>query len=124
MNIVSLLVTIMIIAVVLYAGTLLFKEMVATLWNLSPLTSIGFIASVGVAIWKGKLRLSRGVDNLRILVFIFGGTVIAYAATTLIPNIKQSLFGGDWISVINHGLCYSHNMVQRSRSEELGTERA
>jgi hypothetical protein len=103
MDIVKLIGAIIIIVVVLYVGALLFKEMVITLWTLSPLTSIGFIISVIVAILRRKFCLSKGADNIKTLTFIFGGTVISYAATTLIPSLKRSLFSGDWISVIIMG---------------------
>ena len=58
-----------IIGVVIYVGAIVLKEMVVTLWNISPLTCVGFVASVIIAFWKGRLGFGKGVKNLQILGF-------------------------------------------------------
>ncbi len=88
----------------LYAGLNFFWEMTKTLWtNLSPITAIGFVISVVVAIAKGHIHPSKMEGNLRILLFIFGGSAIAHAATSLLPDLLRVLFLGDIASVITIG---------------------
>lgn len=86
-----------ILMVVIYVGSILFIEMVKSLWNLSPLTSIGFVISVIIAIANGHMNLGKMEGNLRILGFIFGGSILSYAATSMIPDLWGIVRGGDII---------------------------
>lgn len=104
MEIINVIVGLIIIVVIAYVGIVLFSEMVKTLWQISPITSIGFIISVIIAILKGHIAFGKLEGNIRILVFIFGGTVLSYAATSLIPNMLNIVLAGDFISAIIIGL--------------------
>ena len=98
MDPIRLLITLLIIGVIGYVGIVFFIEMVKTLWNLSPLTSIGFVVSVAVAIVKGHISIDKMDGNLRILLFIFVGTVISYAAISLISNMIGVALAGSFAS--------------------------
>jgi hypothetical protein len=42
--------------------------------------------------------LDKLEDNLKILVFIFVGTTVSYAATSMIPNLVKIAFSGEIMS--------------------------
>lgn len=96
--------SIIIIIVVVYVGFQVFIAMVTTLWQLSPLTSIGFVISVVVAIWTGHMSIDKFEDNLNILVFIFAGTAVSYAATSMIPTLLNVAFAGELLAAVIMGL--------------------
>lgn len=102
-KIIGFVITLIVIA---YIGIILFIEMVIRLWELNPLTSIGFVISVAIAIWKGHISITKEIieDNLSILLFIFIGTVISYAATSQIPSVLGLVFGGDLIGAVIMGI--------------------
>jgi hypothetical protein len=78
--------------------------MVKSLWELSPITSIGFVVSIITAILRGHIRFDKLEENLRIMLFIFGGTVISYAATSLIPTLVSSILAGQFIGALITGV--------------------
>lgn len=98
-----LIASIIIFIIVIYVGIQFFIAFVTTLWQLSPITSIGFVVSVIIAIYKGHISVEKLEDNLSILLFIFVGSVVSYAATSLIPYLLNVAFGGDLISAIVMG---------------------
>jgi len=93
-----------ILIIVVYLGIVIFIDLVKTLWQLSPLTSIGFVISVFIAIWKGHISIEKLEDNISILLLIFVGTVISYVASSMIPNMLNVAFGGDLISAAIMGV--------------------
>lgn len=95
---------IIILIVIVYVGIQFFIAFVTALWQLSPLTSIGFVISVIVAIWSGHISIDKLEDNLKILLFIFAGTVISYAATSMIPTLLNVAFGGELLAAVIMGL--------------------
>ncbi|MGY5147469.1 MAG: hypothetical protein ACW9W4_05685 [Candidatus Nitrosopumilus sp. bin_7KS] len=97
MDLPKTIVSLIIIGLVIFVGIFVFKEMAVTLWNLSPLTSVGFVASIGIAIWKGRLGLDQGEENIRILGLIFVGTIISYAATSQLPNLWNNVVAGNLV---------------------------
>jgi uncharacterized membrane protein len=103
LNIINVIIGLLILGLVLYAGAQMFIAMVETLWTMSPITAIGFVISVIVAIIKGHIRWDKLVDNLRILLFIFVGTAISYAATSLLPSLINSVSAGQFIGALITG---------------------
>ncbi len=97
MDPVKLIIKIIILAIVIYCGVILFQAMVTSLWAISPITSVGFVISVIVAFLKGVFSFDKLENNLVILGFIFVGTVLSYAATSLIPTGLKSLYAGDFV---------------------------
>lgn len=69
--------------------------MLVSLWTISPLTCIGFVASVAIAIWKGRFGIEKGAKNLQILGFIFAGTIISHVATSLLQNLWSNFIAGN-----------------------------
>ena len=96
--------SIIVIIVVVYIGMQFFIAFVTALWQLSPLTSIGFVISVIVAIYKGHISIDKMEDNLSILLFIFVGTIVSYAATSMIPTLLNVAFGGELLAAVIMGL--------------------
>jgi len=71
--------------------------MLVSLWTISPLTCIGFVASVAIAIWNGRIRIEKGVKNLQILGFIFVGTTISQVATSQLQNLWHNFIAGNLV---------------------------
>ena len=82
-----------ILGVIIYVGINFFIEFAKAAFGLSPLTGIGFVISVGVAAYKGVLTLET-------MLVIFVGTVISYAAGTLIPQFLNNMFAGHFVAGI------------------------
>ena len=104
MDIIKILIGLIVIVLILYVGFQMFISMVKTLWELSPITSIGFVISIIIAILKGHIRLDKFEENLRIMFFIFGGTVISYMATNLIPDLIGFITAGELIGSLIIGV--------------------
>lgn len=68
-----------------------------TLWTISPLTCIGFVASIAIAIWKGRITWKKGIKNLQIVILIFVGTVISHGATSYIQNVWSNFIAGNLV---------------------------
>lgn len=100
MNPVRIIYALLIIVIIAYIGLILFVDMVVKLWDLNPITSIGFVVSVVIAILRGHISLDKMEGNLRILVFIFVGTVLSYAATSLIPNLFGIALTGNFVGAV------------------------
>jgi hypothetical protein len=103
-NPIEILAVAIIAIIVLFAGAVIFVELVSSLWNLNPLTSIGFVISVLIAILKGHISISKLENNIRILLFIFVGTIVSYAATSQISTLLNITLAGDLIGAIIIGL--------------------
>ena len=103
-NPIEILAVAIIAIIVLFAGAVIFVELVSSLWNLNPLTSIGFVISVLIAILKGHISISKLENNIRILLFIFVGTIVSYAATSQISTLLNIALAGDLIGAIIIGL--------------------
>jgi hypothetical protein len=104
MNYEKLLIKILIAILVVYVGYEMFIAMVKSLWELSPITSIGFVLSIIIATLKGHIRFDKLEENLRIMLFIFGGTIVSYAATSMIPNLVSSVLAGQFIGALITGV--------------------
>lgn len=91
--IVDLIIGIIIIAIVAYVFLELFIAFLQVLWNLNPITSIGFFIAVIFAFLKGEFSFEKLEDNIGILVTIFGGTVISYITSYAADALTQSAFG-------------------------------
>jgi hypothetical protein len=104
MNYEKILIEVLIAILVLYVGYEMFIAMVKSLWGLSPIASIGFVLSIAIAILKGHIRFDKLEDNLRIMLFIFGGTVISYAATSMIPSLVGFAIAGQLMGALITGI--------------------
>ena len=104
MKIEEIIVGLIFLGVIVYLGVVFFVEFTKTLWAISPISSIGFVISVIIAILKGHMRLDKWVGNLRILLFIFVGAVFSHEATSLIPNVLQNMIVGDLLGAFIIGL--------------------
>jgi hypothetical protein len=104
MKIINILVSLLIAGIILYVGSIIFIQMVKYLWELNPLTSIGFIISVVVAIIKGSISFEKLEDNLGILCLIFGGTILSYLATSQIHNLISIALAGDLVGAFVMGI--------------------
>lgn len=93
-----------IIGVVIYVVAIVLKEMVVTLWNISPLTCVGFIVSIIVAFCKGRFGLDKGVKNLQILGVIFAGTAISHAATSQLQTVWNNFIAGNLVGAAIMGI--------------------
>lgn len=109
--IVGLVIGIIIILVVAYVFLNLFIAFVKLLWNLNPITSVGFIICIILAFLKGEFGFEKLEDNIGILVTIFGGTIVSYAtsyaareltksAFSLAANAWQAALAGDFIGTL------------------------
>jgi hypothetical protein len=96
MNIIQALVSLFTIGIVIYVAIFVFKEMLVSLWTISPLTCIGFVASVAMAIWKGRIGIDV-VKSLQILGFIFAGTIISHVATSQLQNLWHNFIAGNLV---------------------------
>ncbi len=67
---------------------------------MNPLTGIGFIASVIIALFTGQFTLDKGEENLVTIVYIAVGTVISYAATSQIPTVLKFAFSGQFFGAV------------------------
>jgi uncharacterized protein (DUF2062 family) len=95
-NITQALRTLFVIGIGIYVAISVFKEMIVSLWTISPLTCIGFVVSVAIAIWNG--RIGRDVvKSLKILGFIFAGTIISQVATSQLQNLWHNFIAGNLV---------------------------
>ena len=90
--------------IVFYVIFLVLKEMIITLWTISPLTCIGFVVSIIIAVWKGRIRWEKGRKNLQIIGFIFVGTIISHTATSYIQNEWNDFIAGNLVGAGVMGL--------------------
>lgn len=97
MNIPQTVVSLFIIGIIIYVSVLVFKEMLVSLWTISPLTCVGFVISVAIAIWKGRISIEKGIKNLQILGFIFVGTIISHVATSQLQNLWGNIIVGNLV---------------------------
>lgn len=97
MDIYKTIVTLFITGIVIYVGFQFLKEMLVTLWTISPLTCIGFVASIIMAIWNGRIRIERGAQNLQILGLIFAGTAISHFATSQLQTAWNNFIAGNLV---------------------------
>lgn len=91
-------------AIVLYVAFLVIKEMIITLWTISPLTCIGFVVSIAIAIWKGRIKIEKRINNLQIIGFIFVGTIISHYATSYLQNVWGNFIAGNLVGAGIMGL--------------------
>jgi len=67
--------------------------MIKPIFNLSVFTGIGYLIAIGGSIYHGTILKKK--DFAR---YLFGGTIICYAAGTLLPNIITQFKSGEWLS--------------------------
>jgi hypothetical protein len=121
MNITQTLTALFIIGIVIYVVILVVKEMLVSLWTISPLTCIGFVVSVIIAVWKGRFKIEKGMKNLQILGFIFVGTILSHAATSQLQNawgnfIAGNLVGAGIMGVVIFVLYFKGKEIQNTDS--------
>ena len=86
--------------ILIYVGLNLIWSFFITLWDLNPLTGVGFIISIIIAFFTRQFSLDKGEENLITIVFIGVGTVISYAATSQIPTLLKFAFSGQLIGAM------------------------
>ncbi len=92
-KIASLVIGIIVLAILIYAGINLFFAMAKAAFDLSPVSGIGFVASVLYVTYKGTLTYHS-------MLAIFIGTVISYAAGTLIPVFINNVLAGQFVAAL------------------------
>ncbi len=95
MGIIKKIMHIIILALAVLIGSYMFIAFSYVTFRLSPIMGIGFVSCVIIATY-------RGILNLRTMVAIFIGTMVSYAAITMIPQFFDNIFAGDFIA----GLIY------------------
>jgi len=73
----------------------IFIFLIKTMFSLSILTGLGFIASFVGVVYSG-LILKRSFH----IGFIIGGTLLSYIASLVVPLFINSAKGGEWLSAI------------------------
>jgi len=73
----------------------IFIIFIKTMFSLSILAGLGFIASFVGSIYSG-LMLKRSFH----IGFIVGGTLLAYVASMIFSNFLDSAKSGEWISAV------------------------
>ncbi len=83
--------------ILVYIFLFLIWQMLSSLWALSPVTSIGFIATLTIAFIKRDFNFDWAHD-FKMLVILFTVTIVSYIAVSIAKNAIGSLFAGNMLA--------------------------
>ena len=83
--------------ILVYIFLFLIWQMLSSLWALSPVTSIGFIATLTIAFIKEDFNFDWAHD-FKMLVILFAVTIVSYIAVSIAKNAIGSFFAGNMLA--------------------------